>query len=80
MSPHRIVKIIFLIIFSTINLVARNNEKNLKLILENSKNEDSIRIKAINDYYPEVVFSNPDKALTVSNIHYSLAQKSNVAI
>ncbi|WP_445905237.1 tetratricopeptide repeat protein [Flavobacterium sp.] len=80
MFTDRIIKIVFLFIFSTINLVAQNTEKELKLIWENPKNTDSIRLKAINEYYPEVVFSNPDKALTVSNLHYSLAQKSNVAI
>ncbi|MDP5027154.1 MAG: tetratricopeptide repeat protein [Flavobacterium sp.] len=80
MFTDRIIKIVFLFIFSTINLVAQNTEKELKLIWENPKNADSIRLKAINEYYPEVVFSNPDKALTVSNLHYSLAQKSNVAI
>lgn len=59
---------------------AQINRNSLELIWKNPKNADSIRFKAINDYYPEVVFSNPDEALILTNFHYSLAQKSNEAI
>lgn len=56
---------------------AQVNLDSLKLIWKNNKESYLNRFKAINECYPEIVFSNPDEALILSNYHYILAQKSD---
>ena len=77
MNQFRYFNIVFLFIFSTINLVAQNNEKELKLIWENPKNADSIRFKALADYYILNNQAEPDSTLKVLNYYYQLAKEKN---
>lgn len=77
MNQFRYFNIVFLFIFSTINLVAQNTEKELKLIWENPKNADSIRFKALADYYVLNNQAQPDSTLKVLNYYYKLAKEKN---
>ncbi len=71
------LKIVFLFIFSTTHFVAQNNAVDLKTIWENSKNPDSTRFSAINEFYKKNTSSQPDYVLKLTDFHIELARKKN---
>jgi tetratricopeptide (TPR) repeat protein len=77
MTKNSILKIVFLFIFSTTNIVAQNKSVNLKSVWENTKNSDSIRFKALADYYILNNQAQPDVALNVLAYYYQLAKEKN---
>jgi len=77
MDQNSFLRIVFLFIFSTTNLVAQNKPDDLKTIWENPKNEDSTRFNAINEFYKKNTSSQPDYAIKLTDFHIELAQKKN---
>lgn len=77
MTKNSILKIVFLFIFSITNIVAQNKSIDLKSVWENTKNSDSIRFKALADYYILNNQSQPDVALKVLAYYYQLAKEKN---
>jgi len=75
MHQNSFLKIVILLIFSTTNIVAQNKSVDLKAVWENTKNSDSIRFSAINKFYLENTFDQPDSILKVTNYHYNLAKE-----
>ena len=49
----------------------------LKLQLENLEEVDSIRFQAINNYYVNQTFSQPDCVIVITDYHYNLAKEKN---
>ena len=77
MTKNSILKIVFLFIFSITNIVAQNKSIDLKSVWENTKNSDSIRFKALADYYILNNQAQPDVALKVLAYYYKLAKENN---
>lgn len=77
MTKNSILKIVFLFIFSITNIVAQNKSIDLKSVWENTKNSDSIRFKALADYYILNNQAQPDVALKVLAYYYQLAKEKN---
>jgi tetratricopeptide (TPR) repeat protein len=77
MTKNSILKIVFLFIFSTTNIVAQNNSVDLKSVWENTKNSDSLRFKALADYYILNNQAQPDVALKALEYYYQLAKEKN---
>lgn len=75
MTKNSFLIIVFL--FSTINIVAQNKSIDLKSVWENTKNSDSIRFKALADYYILNNQAQPDVALNVLAYYYQLAKEKN---
>ncbi len=75
MTKNSFLIIVFL--FSTINIVAQNKSIDLKSVWENTKNSDSIRFKALADYYILNNQAQPDVALEVLDYYYQLAKEKN---
>lgn len=70
--------IIFLLVVLFINnCYTQTIIDSLKLIWENSKNEDSIRFKAIFKYYKTQTYAAPDSVLPITDFHYNLAKTKN---
>jgi tetratricopeptide (TPR) repeat protein len=75
MTKNSFLIIVFL--FSTINIVAQNKSIDLKSVWENTKNSDSLRFKALADYYTLNNQAQPDAALEVLDYYYQLAEEKN---
>jgi tetratricopeptide (TPR) repeat protein len=75
MTKNSFLIIVFL--FSTINIVAQNKSIDLKSVWENTKNSDSLRFKALADYYTLNNQAQPDVALEVLDYYYQLAKEKN---
>jgi len=71
--------IITILLLATISLTyAQGKRKSLKIIWENESLQDSVRFKAINDFYENNTQSDPDSSLKLAAFHYKLAkQKGN---
>jgi tetratricopeptide (TPR) repeat protein len=76
MNQNSFLKIVFLFIFST-NVVAQNKSVDLKTVWENTRNSDSIRFKALADYYILNNQVQPDTTLKVLDYYYQLAKEKN---
>jgi tetratricopeptide (TPR) repeat protein len=77
MNLHRLLKLIVLFIFSTLNLFAQNKSDTLNLIWENTLNPDSVRFKALADYYILNNQVQPEASLNMLEYYYQLARKKN---
>ena len=77
MTKNSFLTIAFLFLFSTINIVAQNKPVDLKSDWENTKNSDSLRFKALADYYILNNQTQPDAALKVLEYYYQLAKEKN---
>lgn len=77
MSQNSFLKIVFLFIFSTTNFVAQNKSVDLKAIWENTKNADSTRFNAINEFYIKNANSQPDYVIKLTDFHFELAKNKN---
>ena len=77
MIKNSFLKIVFLFLFSTTNIVAQNKPVDLKSVCENTKNSDSLRFKALADYYILNNQSHSDAALKVLDYYYQLAKEKN---
>jgi tetratricopeptide (TPR) repeat protein len=77
MNQNSFLKIVFLFIFSTTNVVAQNKSVDLKKVWENTANSDSIRFKALADYYILNNQVQPDTTLKVLDYYYQLAKEKN---
>jgi tetratricopeptide (TPR) repeat protein len=77
MTQNSFLKIVFLFTFSTTNFIAQNNSDDLKSVWENTKNSDSLRFKALADYYILNNQAQPDFALKVLEYYYQLAKEKN---
>jgi tetratricopeptide (TPR) repeat protein len=77
MNQNSFLKIVFLFIFSITNFVAQNKSVDLKTVWENTKNSDSVRFKALADYYTLNNQTQPDVALKVLDYYYQLAKEKN---
>jgi len=75
MTKNSFLIIVFL--FLTINIVAQNKSIDLKSVWENTKNSDSLRFKALADYYTLNNQAQPDAALEVLDYYYQLAEEKN---
>ena len=75
MHQNRIFNIIILLLCTTSSFVGQNKSVDLKTIWENTKNADSIRFKAINEYYKLNTSSEPDDLIKLTDFHIELAQK-----
>jgi tetratricopeptide (TPR) repeat protein len=75
MTKNSFLIIVFL--FLTINIVAQNKSIDLKSVWENTKNSDSLRFKALADYYILNNQAQPDVALKVLEYYYQLAKEKN---
>lgn len=71
--------IITFLLLAAISLTyAQDKRESLKIIWENESLQDSVRFKAINDFYENNTQSDPDSSLKLSAFHYKLAkQKKN---
>lgn len=77
MNQNIFAKILFLILFSTSSFVAQDKSENLKTVWNNSKNPDSTRFNALNDFYKKNTSSQPDYVIKLTDFHKELAQKKN---
>lgn len=69
---------IFLLVFvSNKNIKATKTVDSLRSIWENIALNDSIRFKAINKYYKNHTFAQPDSVLILIDYHYRLAEEKN---
>lgn len=64
-----------ILVFSPISTVAQSSNKSLQSVWENTKNADSIRFKAINKFYLDNTFEQPDSILKITDYHYNLAKE-----
>ncbi len=80
MNQNSFIKVVFLFIFSTTNMVAQNKSVDLKAVWENTKNADSIRFNAINKFYLNNTFEQPDSILKITNYHYNLAKEKRALV
>jgi tetratricopeptide (TPR) repeat protein len=80
MNQNSFLKIVLLFFFSTTNFVAQNKSVDLKTIWENTKNADSTRFNAINKFYLDNSFEQPDSILKTTNYHYNLAKEKRALI
>lgn len=60
--------------------MGQNKSVDLKTIWENTKNADSIRFKAINKFYLNNSFEQPDSILKITNYHYNLAKEKKALV
>jgi len=77
MDQNSFLRIVFLFIFSTTNLVAQSKPDDLKTIWENTKNADSTRFNALAEYYKLNNQAQPDATLKVLEYYYKLAKEKN---
>jgi tetratricopeptide (TPR) repeat protein len=77
MDQNSFLKVVFLFIFSTTNVVAQNKSVDLKAVWENATNSDSVRFKALADYYIINNQAQPDSSLKALNYYYQLAKEKN---
>lgn len=77
MGHNNFLKFLFLFIFSSTNCAAQNKSVDLKTIWENTKNADSTRFNAINEFYKKNTPSQPDYVIKLTDFHIELAQKKN---
>lgn len=77
MNQYRFFKFVFLWLCATCQLVAQNQSENLELLWKNTKNPDSIRFKALSDYYVQNNQAKPDETLNVLTYYYQLASEKN---
>uniref|UniRef100_UPI004049456D tetratricopeptide repeat protein n=1 Tax=Flavobacterium sp. TaxID=239 RepID=UPI004049456D len=77
MKQSSFLKILFLFILSTNHFVAQTTDADLQRIWENSKNADSIRFNAINEFYKKNTASKPDDVIKITDFHLELAKKKN---
>jgi tetratricopeptide (TPR) repeat protein len=75
MVKNSFLKIVSLFIFSTSSFVAQNKSVDLKAVWNNPKNPDSTRFNAINKFYANNSFEQPDSILKITNYHYNLAKE-----
>jgi tetratricopeptide (TPR) repeat protein len=71
------LKILILLLSSTVTAFAQNNSNALKIVWENTKNADTIRFNALADYYMMNNQAQPDTTLKVLNYYYQLAKEKN---
>ncbi len=72
------LNLIFLIISS--NSFSQTDKISLKSIWENPKIPDSIRFNAINKFYTNNSFNQPDSILLIINYHYNLAKEKRALV
>jgi tetratricopeptide (TPR) repeat protein len=73
--------LLFLLCFSFIGVNhAQVNYNSLKSIWENPKNPDSTRFNAINKFYLNDSFEQPDSILKITYYHYNLAKEKRALI
>jgi tetratricopeptide (TPR) repeat protein len=77
MCQNNFLKVVLFFIFSTTPLVAQNTTVDLKSVWENTKNSDSIRFKALADYYTLNNQAQPDATLKVLEYYFQLAKEKN---
>jgi tetratricopeptide (TPR) repeat protein len=77
MKPNSLLQIFLLFIFSTLNVDAQNKSDSLKILWENTNNADSIRFKALADYYIQNNQAQPEASLKVLDYYYQLAKEKN---
>lgn len=77
MVQNSFLKIVFLFIFSTTNVVAQKKSIDLKAVWENATNSDSARFKALADYYIINNQAQPDSSLKALDYYYQLAKEKN---
>lgn len=77
MNKKFIISKIIIFIFSAANLFAQNQSVDLKKIWQNIKNSDSVRFKALADYYALNNQAQPDSALKALDDYYQLAKEKN---
>jgi tetratricopeptide (TPR) repeat protein len=80
MNLNCILKIVFLLFFSSSSFVAQNKSVDLKAVWENTKNADSTRFNAINKFYLINSFEQPDSILKTTNYHYNLAKEKSALL
>jgi tetratricopeptide (TPR) repeat protein len=71
------LKIVTLLLCATVTAFAQNKSTSLKTIWENNKNADTIRFKALAEYYKLNNQAEPDTTLTVLGYYYELAKETN---
>ena len=76
-NQNIVFNVVFLFLFSTTNLIAQTNVKELKTIWENPKNADSVRFNALAEYYIINNQAQPDTTLKVLEYYYQLAKEKN---
>jgi tetratricopeptide (TPR) repeat protein len=79
-KTYKLIFFFFLICYSTLNTYSQNNIDSLKSIWENSQKADSTRFNAINKFYENNSFEQPDSILKITNYHYKLAKERNSII
>lgn len=67
---------LLLFIFCT-SINARINGDSLRVIWENTNEKDSVRFKAINTYYKNFTYAQPDSVLVLIDYHFNLAKARN---
>lgn len=79
MSTKQPAKFLFLAVLSvcilSINAFAQNKSENLKAIWEDTNNSDSLRFNALNKFYEQNTFSQPDYVLQLTDYHLRLAEE-----
>ncbi|MFK8037815.1 MAG: tetratricopeptide repeat protein [Crocinitomicaceae bacterium] len=76
MLKKQIVYLVFFLLNAG-NLFSQNRNDSLRLIWQDEKSADTIRFKAIQEYYLLNSWSQSDSALKVSEYHLNLAKKKN---
>ena len=74
----KIVLIFFISIGSTSPLFSQIKKDSLKNIWTNTKISDSLRFKAIKDYYYKNTYAKPDSIITLTKYHYQLGKEKGV--
>lgn len=76
-NQNIVFNVVFIFLFSTTNLIAQTNVKELKTIWENPKNADSVRFNALAEYYIINNQAQPDTTLKILEYYYQLAKEKN---
>lgn len=77
MKQYSYFTIVLIFILSTTNAVAQNKAVDLKVVWENTNNPDSIRFKALADYYVLNNQAQPDATIKALDYYYQLAKEKN---
>lgn len=77
MNQNCVFKLLLLFFFSTSSFVAQNKSVDLKAVWENTKNPDSTRFSAINEFYKKNTSSQPDEVIKLTDFHIELAKKKS---
>lgn len=77
MIQNSFLKTLFLFILSIATVVAQNNSDHLKTVWENTNLPDSLRFKALTDYYIQNNQAQPEATLKVLDYYHQLAKEKN---